>query len=81
MPILRAGLLDGQAAVEIAVAWVSVPDLGVRLARQRYAPVRELADGLAVVRFETADGSFAADLTVDRDGLVVDYPGLARRIG
>jgi len=81
MPILRAGLLDGQAAVEIAVAWVSVPDLGLRLARQRYAPVRALADGLAVVRFESADGSFAADLTVDRDGLVVDYPGLARRIG
>jgi len=39
---------------------VSVPDLGVHLARQRYAFVRALPGGLALVRFETADGSFAA---------------------
>ena len=53
----------------------------MRLARQRYAFVRALRGGLALVRFETADGSFSADLTFDRDGLVVDYPGLARRLG
>jgi uncharacterized protein len=81
MPVLRAGLLEGGPAVELAVAWVSVPDLGVRLARQRYAFVRALPGGMALVRFETADGSFSADLTFDRDGLVVDYPGLARRLG
>ena len=27
-------------------------------------------------RFETADGSFSADIAVDEDGLVTDYPGL-----
>jgi hypothetical protein len=79
MPVLRAGLLAGGPAVEVAVAWVSVPDLGVHLAGQRYAFVRSLPGGLALVRFETADRSFAADLTFDQDGLVVDYPGLARR--
>ncbi|TDR87973.1 putative glycolipid-binding domain-containing protein [Enterovirga rhinocerotis] len=31
-------------------------------------------------RFEAADGSFTADLTVDEDGLVGDYPGLFARM-
>jgi hypothetical protein len=33
-----------------------------------------------VVRYESTDGSFAANITVDRDGIVVDYPGIARRL-
>ncbi len=28
----------------------------------------------------TSDGSFAADITFDPDGVVVDYPGIARRL-
>lgn len=31
-------------------------------------------------RFETADGSFTAELPVDEDGLVVDYPCLFQRL-
>jgi hypothetical protein len=31
-------------------------------------------------RFELADGSFSAELTVDADGLVVHYPGLFERV-
>lgn len=31
-------------------------------------------------RFETADGSFAAELPVDEDGLVMDYPILFQRL-
>jgi hypothetical protein len=31
-------------------------------------------------RYEAVDRSFAADLTVDEDGLVVDYPGLFHRV-
>ena len=33
-----------------------------------------------VVRFEAVDGSFAADITLDNDGVVTDYPGIARRL-
>jgi len=33
-----------------------------------------------VLRYEAIDGTFAANITVDRDGLVVDYPGIARRL-
>ncbi len=31
-------------------------------------------------RYEAVDRSFTADLTVDEDGLVTDYPGLFTRI-
>jgi hypothetical protein len=75
MPILRHGLLSGLGQAELTAAWVSVPDLGVRPDRQRYA-----AAGTNLVRYDALDGSFSATITVDDDGLVVDYPGIARRV-
>lgn len=79
-PVLRHGLRRGGDPVDIRAAWVSVPDLGVRLAAHRYSFVRR--DGeRSVIRFAEAGGGFSADLTFDEDGLVVDYPELARRIG
>jgi uncharacterized protein len=80
MPIRRHGLHRGGEAVDVVVAWVSVPDLGVRASRQRYEPVRAEADGSAVVRFVALESDFVAELVVDADGLVVDYPGLARSV-
>ncbi|MBI3966962.1 MAG: putative glycolipid-binding domain-containing protein [Chloroflexi bacterium] len=77
-PVLRHRLLRGGGPVDFLMAWVSVPDLGVFRSEQRYTFVR--ADGEhSVVRYEDANGSLAADLTFDADGLVVDYPKLARR--
>jgi uncharacterized protein len=78
LPILRHDLLAGGGPVELVAAWVSVPDLAVRPDGQRYSYLRS---GLEhhVLRYEATDGTFAADVTVDRDGLVVDYPGIARR--
>ena len=78
MPVLRHGLLRGGGPVDFLMAWVSVPDLGVRASRQRYTLVRTASAG-AVVRYESLDSDFTADITFDQDGLVVDYPGLARR--
>jgi 2,7-dihydroxy-5-methyl-1-naphthoate 7-O-methyltransferase len=75
MPVLRHDLLSGRPAFEITTAWVSVPDLSVRADGQRYSFVRD-----GVIRFEATDGSFAADITLDEDGIVVDYPGIARRL-
>jgi uncharacterized protein len=80
MPILRRGLLSGAGPVELIMAWVSVPDLSVRPDGQRYSYLRGGPEG-HVLRYEATDGSFAADITVDREGIVVDYPGIARRLG
>jgi hypothetical protein len=78
MPILRHRLHERPGAVELTMAWVSVPDLGVHASVQRYEHLRTTPEG-AVVRF--ASGSFTADLLVDPAGFVVDYPQLAQRCG
>jgi hypothetical protein len=75
MPILRYGLLAGEGQAEITAAWVSVPDLRVQPDGQRYT-----AAGPNKIRYDALDGSFSATITVDDDGLVTDYPGIARRI-
>ncbi len=77
MPILRHGLHHGAGAVECTMAWVSVPDLSLHPSSQRYEHLRTTSTG-AVVRF--SGGDFTADLQVDADGFVVDYPELARLV-
>jgi uncharacterized protein len=75
MPVLRHGLLEASEPVELLTAWVSVPDLTVHASRQRYTGL-----GGRLVRFESLDDTFTADISFDEDGLVVDYPGTARRL-
>ena len=75
LPIRRLGSALGQRQ-SIDVAWVWIPELRVEKARQAYT---RLGDG--TVRFEGIGTGFQADLTVDDEGFVVDYPGLFRRVG
>jgi hypothetical protein len=75
MPVLRHDLLGSEGSVELVMAWVSVPDLTVSASRQRYTAL-----GDNVVRYDSLDGTFSAELAFDSDGLVVDYPDLARRV-
>jgi hypothetical protein len=85
MPILRLGLLGespppGETA--LVMAWVELPSLRVLRSDQVYAARAPLdpATGQGVVTYTSATRDFTADLTVDPDGLVVDYPQLARRV-
>jgi uncharacterized protein len=84
MPILRNDLV-GRAhrrepgTFESVMAWVSVPDLTVRRSEQRYAVDDPVEGGTgALVHFATS--GFSTTLEVDGAGLIVNYPGLARRI-
>lgn len=79
MPVLRHQLHLGGGPIGFLMAWVSVPDLAVHTSRQRYTFVRR-EQMLSVVRFEALDDLFTADITFDEQGLVVDYPGLARQV-
>lgn len=78
MPVLRHGLLDGGGPIDLTMAWVSVPELIVSRSAQRYSFIRR-DDDLSVVRFED-DSGFSADIVFDSDGLIVNYPGIARRL-
>ena len=78
MPVLRHDLLDAAAPVELLMAFIRVPSLEVVANRQRYTHLRRLDGGGAVIRYESGD--FRSDLTFDRDGFVLEYPQLGRRV-
>jgi hypothetical protein len=74
LPIRRSPLAIGESR-RFRVAYIPAAHFEPYAAEQVYTRLSE-----RVYRFETGDGSFAADITVDEDGLVVDYPGLFERV-
>jgi uncharacterized protein len=75
LPVRRLGLHRATAQHDLAMVFVSLPGLEVGCVRQTY---RTLAAGETTVVSVASDG-FEAELTADADGLVLEYPGLARR--
>jgi hypothetical protein len=74
-PIRREPLAVGERR-EFRMAWIFAPDLTVRPQPQAYT---RLADRTYL--FENLDGSgFRAELPVDEEGIVLDYPDLFRRV-
>ncbi len=74
LPIRRLGLAVGESR-DLTMAYIWVPELTVTPDPQRYT--RLAADRF---RFDSRDSDFTAELPLDRDGLVLDYPGLFRRV-
>jgi hypothetical protein len=74
LPIRRLGLAFDDEA-DLAVAHVAFPDLEVTVDAQRYTRL-----GPDSYRFESLDSDFEAELTVDGDGVVLEYPELFERI-
>ncbi|GAA1711865.1 putative glycolipid-binding domain-containing protein [Isoptericola hypogeus] len=74
LPIRRLDLAVG-ASAEIVAAYVAAPSLDVGPDPQRYT--RLAADRYL---YESLDGDFRREITVDDDGFVVDYPGLFARV-
>jgi uncharacterized protein len=75
LPIRRLPLRKGERRV-LEMAYVSVPDLQVTRMQQAYTCIGPDR----AYRYENVGSSFAANLQVDEDGLVIDYPGLFRRL-
>lgn len=74
LPVRRLDLHREPGEHDLAVVFVSLPELRVQLVRQSY---RSATPGDRRVAFSA--GSFTADITVDENGLVIDYPGIAHR--
>lgn len=74
LPLRRLGLKIGESA-ELTMAYVPMPTLRMAPDGQRYT---RIADNRYL--YESADRSFCAELDVDTDGLVLDYPTLFKRI-
>jgi uncharacterized protein len=76
LPIRRLGLHRGAAGHELPVVFVALPGLEVCRVSQTYRTV-SLGEPAAV---SISSDSWEAELAVDADGLVLEYPGLARRV-
>ena len=77
LPIRRLGLEPNQSE-ELTVTYIRVPELLVGPERQRYICLEAGSNG-GLYRFEALPSGFTAELAVDAEGLVLDYPGLFRR--
>jgi hypothetical protein len=78
LPIQRLALAPGESR-EISVVYVAAPDFTVRPFRQRYTRLHD-SDGQQRYRYESLGSGFTADLPVDADGFVVEYPAIWRRV-
>ncbi|MGE0214155.1 putative glycolipid-binding domain-containing protein [Mycolicibacterium sp.] len=72
LPVRRTGVHRGGESVTVPVVYVRVPDLSVDVATISYTPA---SDGIKL-----HSPVAQTTITVDTDGFIVDYPGLAERI-
>ena len=79
LPIQRLGGVGVGRPVVIAVAWVLLPALTIQVARQEYTRL-ERGEAGERWRFRALESGFTAELAVDGQGVVRDYPEIARRI-
>jgi len=75
LPIRRLQLAEGERQ-PIEVAYISTPDLQVTRVEQAYTCIALNRE----YRYEGIFRNFSADMTVDEDGLVIDYPTLFTRL-
>jgi hypothetical protein len=80
LAIRQLDLKPGESA-ELVVVFIAVPEMAVEPSRQRYT-CQELNDDGGLYRYEDEGlfKGFTADLRVDREGLVLDYPKLFKRV-
>jgi hypothetical protein len=74
LPIRRLKLGEKQHA-EISVVYIKIPKLSVDIDLQRYTCLSK-----NTFLFEQINSNFARKIETDKDGLVVTYPGLFKRI-
>jgi hypothetical protein len=82
LPIRRLALQPGTSAT-LKMVYIAVPQMLVKVTQQRYTCLEATPTGRRY-RFESLEDGvsvFTADLPVDQDQLVLDYPELFRRVG
>lgn len=74
LPIRRLGLQQKAASVALPVVYVNVPEMTVAAATVSYASTGSLEE--IKLRSPISDTT----VSIDEEGFIVDYPGLAERI-
>lgn len=78
LPIRRLNLAFG-ASANIAVVYLKVPEMTIQPVEQRYTYLEKTANTQTYL-YDGLTSNFQAEIPVDQDGLVLDYPQLFRRI-
>ncbi|MGH6761267.1 MAG: putative glycolipid-binding domain-containing protein [Phyllobacterium sp.] len=76
LPIRRLELTPRDGTATLAMLYVPFDNLEPYRDRQNYACL----EAGQLYRYEAGDGDFSADLPVDEDGLIIDYPTLFERM-
>ncbi len=76
LPIRRLGLTPESGTIQLDMLYVPFDSFQPLRDRQRYSCLEEGR----LYRYAAADRTFTADLPVDEDGLVTDYPTLFQRL-
>ena len=82
LPIRRLALQSGSSAT-LSMVYITVPQLQIQVTEQRYTCLETTSSGSRYL-FESLENgvtTFTAELPVDQDGLVWNYPELFRRVG
>jgi len=79
LPIRRLSWQLDQAR-DLRMVYVSLPSLDAMPMSQRYTRLVDDASAQRRFRYHAIESGFTADLTVDDDGLVLDYPPYWRQI-
>lgn len=74
LPVNRLALQIDETK-EINVVYINVAKQAVEPFAQVYTRISE-----KTYRYENASGDFSAEITVDDDGIIIDYPGLFRKL-
>jgi len=77
LPLHRAHFTINKP-VDVASAYVRAADLRVERLEQTYTLTRTTEHGF-IFWYESPAFDFSCELTVDHAGLIVDYPGIAKR--
>jgi uncharacterized protein len=72
LPIRRTNYADD---FTINAIFITLPDLRVERAAQRYTRI-----GPNAYRYAGLDSGFTSEITIDEDGVVVDYTSVVRRV-
>jgi uncharacterized protein len=82
LPIRRLALKPGSSVI-LSMAYIAIPQMHIESTQQRYTCLEVTSSGGRYLYESLANGVswFTAELPVDSDGLVLDYPGLFRRVG
>jgi hypothetical protein len=75
LPIRRLALGAGQSA-DLKVVYILLPAFEITTDPQRYVCLQAGRR----YRYESLDSDFVRELEVDAEGLVIDYPGLFKRV-